>query len=215
MAYDGRTAVGAPPQTRNLGNCVVTKVAVGPLDNNSYLIAAPDGSTLLIDAAAEPEQLLAQLPHDRLDAVLTTHGHRDHWGALAEVVDRTGATTLAGAQESTDIAVPTNVGLRHGGTVEVGPLTLEIIGLRGHTPDSIAVHLRAADGSDHLFTGDSLFPGGVGRTTPETFPQLLDDVTTRIFDRFGDDAWIYPGHGWDTTLEAERPQLPQWRERGW
>jgi glyoxylase-like metal-dependent hydrolase (beta-lactamase superfamily II) len=70
-------------------------------------------------------------------------------------------------------------------------------------------------GRTHIFTGDSLFPGGVGRTTPETFPQLLDDVTVRLFDRFGDDTWIYPGHGWDTTLGAERPHLAEWRARGW
>jgi glyoxylase-like metal-dependent hydrolase (beta-lactamase superfamily II) len=75
--------------------------------------------------------------------------------------------------------------------------------------------LHAADGSDHIFTGDCLFPGGVGRTTPEDFPQLYADVTTKVFDVFGDDTWIYPGHGWDTTLGAERPKLTEWRERGW
>ena len=215
MDYDGHTQVGAPPQQRDLGPLVIAKIAVGPLDNNAYLLRSADGSTLLIDAAAEAETLLAQLPQGRLDAVLTTHSHADHWGALAEVVSATGARTYAGASEAAGITVHTDVGLRHGDTVALGDLTLEVIGLRGHTPDSLAVAWTDPEGRTHIFTGDSLFPGGVGRTTPETFPQLLDDVTVRLFDRFGDDTWIYPGHGWDTTLGAERPHLAEWRARGW
>ena len=147
--------------------------------------------------------------------MVTTHNHADHWGALAEVVAATGARTYAGASEAAAIGVPTDVGLRHGDTISLGDLDLEVIGLRGHTPDSIAIAWTEPNGRVHVFTGDSLFPGGVGRTTPETFPQLYDDVTSRLFDRYGDDTWIYPGHGWDTTLGAERPHLAQWQARGW
>lgn len=215
MDYDGHTQVGAPPQIRDLGPLRITKIAVGPLDNNAYLLRTADGSTLLIDAAAEPETLLAQLLGGRLDAVLTTHSHADHWGALADVVSATGARTYAGAAEAAAIGVPTDHGLRHGDTVLLGDLTLEVIGLRGHTPDSLAVAWTDPEGRTHIFTGDSLFPGGVGRTTGETFEQLLDDVTSRLFDRFGDDTWVYPGHGWDTTLGVERPHLDEWRARGW
>ena len=215
MDYDGRTQVGTPPQRREVGPLEITKIAVGPLDNNAYLLRTAGGATLLIDAAAEPETLLAQLQGGRLDAVLTTHAHADHWGALAAVVAATGARTHAGASEAASISVPTEVGLRHGDTIDLGGLTREVIGLRGHTPDSVAVAWREPGGRTHIFTGDSLFPGGVGRTTPDTFPQLLDDVTTRLFDRFDDDTWIYPGHGWDTTLGTERPHLAQWRARGW
>ena len=68
----------------------------------------------------------------------------------------------------------------------------------------------------HLFTGDSLFPGGPGKTnSPEDFTQLMDDLESRVFAVFGDDTWVYPGHGADTTLGAERPSVPEWRERGW
>lgn len=215
MDYDGHTQVGTPPQRRELGPLTVTKIAVGPLDNNAYILSARDGSTLMIDAAAEPDKLLAELPDGRLDAVLTTHHHDDHWGALAKVVAATGAQTYAGAAEAAAISVPTDVGLHHGDQVDLGDITLDVIGLRGHTPDSMALAWVDTDGRAHIFTGDALFPGGVGRTTPETFEQLLDDVTTRVFDRFDDDTWIYPGHGWDTTLGTERPHLAQWRARGW
>ncbi len=72
-------------------------------------------------------------------------------------------------------------------------------------------------GRVHLFTGDSLFPGGVGNTDrdPARFASLLSDVVARVFDRFDDATWVYPGHGADTTLGAERPHLAEWRERGW
>ena len=94
-------------------------------------------------------------------------------------------------------------------------VALEVIHLRGHTPGSIALLYDDPEGPPHLFTGDSLFPGGVGKTTSETFPQLIDDVTTRVFDRLPDETWFYPGHGNDSTLGAERPHLAEWRERGW
>jgi glyoxylase-like metal-dependent hydrolase (beta-lactamase superfamily II) len=106
--------------------------------------------------------------------------------------------------------------LHHGETITVGDASLEIIALRGHTPGSIAVLYRDPDGVPHLFTGDSLFPGGVGKTgSPADFTSLLDDVSARIFDVLPDDTWFYPGHGNDSTLGAERPHLAGWRERGW
>ncbi len=72
-------------------------------------------------------------------------------------------------------------------------------------------------GTPHLFTGDSLFPGGVGNTQGDAdrFARLIDDVEHRVFDVLPDETWVYPGHGNDTTLGAERPHLAEWRERGW
>ena len=68
----------------------------------------------------------------------------------------------------------------------------------------------------HLFTGDSLFPGGPGKTHfPEDFASLLDGLDQKVFAAFGDDAVVHPGHGDDTTLGRERPHLPEWRRRGW
>ena len=66
-------------------------------------------------------------------------------------------------------------------------------------------------------TGDSRFPGGVGNTrgNAENFRQLLDDVETKLFGTLPDETWFYPGHGSDSPLGAERPGLPEWRERGW
>ena len=93
---------------------------------------------------------------------------------------------------------------------------LEVIHLVGHTPGSIALLYRDPAGGPHLFTGDSLFPGGPGRTTnPQDFTSLMDDLETKVFGRLPDDTVVYPGHGADTTLGKERPAIPEWRARGW
>jgi glyoxylase-like metal-dependent hydrolase (beta-lactamase superfamily II) len=220
MSYSGRTAPGAPAQSIDLGTFALTKLAVGSLDNNVYLLRAPDGTGLLIDAADEADRLLLTVGDTPLAGVITTHRHGDHWRALADVVAATAAPTMAGVDDVPGIGVPTDIPLADGATVRVGDPAagggeVEVISLRGHTPGGIALHVVAADGTHHLFTGDSLFPGGVGHTAgPAEFEQLLDDVSAKLFERF-DDAHVYPGHGWDTTLAAERPHLGEWAARGW
>lgn len=220
--YDGHVEPGGPSATRLCSTLTIRKASVGGMDNNAYLLTCRvSGAQLLIDAAADAPRLLELVREGsstaRLDTIVTTHSHHDHVGALAAMVGATGARTAAGAEDAPDIRIPTTTLLRHGDVVRVGVNDLEVIALRGHTPGSVALLWRGEEDGDHLFTGDSLFPGGVGATQgdSERFQQLLDDVEKRIFDRLGDDTWVYPGHGDDTTLGEERPQLPEWRERGW
>ena len=114
------------------------------------------------------------------------------------------------------LPVPTDVFPEQGTAHAVGDCPIEFIHLRGHTPGSLAVLYRDPAGSPHLFTGDSLFPGGVGKTADATaFTSLIDDVEQRLFDRYPDDTVVWPGHGAPTTLGAERPHLAAWRARGW
>ena len=169
-----------------------------------------------------PDRLLELVASggEGLDTVVTTHQHHDHVGALAEVVAATGARTVAGADDADALPVPVDVRVAHGDTVAFGDVTLDVVHLRGHTPGSIALAYADPDDPDghtHLFTGDSLFPGGVGNTKNpgQSFDSLIDDVTTRVFDVYDDDTWFYPGHGDDSTLGAERPHLDEWRARGW
>ena len=216
MSYSGDVAVGGPAQVRELPALIISKVAVGPYNNNCYLLCCRrSGAQMLIDAAAEPEVLTALVGDDGLESIVTTHRHGDHWQALPALVDATGATTVAHPLDAPELPVDTDVLVEDGGTVRVGDVTLGVIHLRGHTPGSIALLYDDPEGPPHLFTGDSLFPGGVGKTTSETFPQLIDDVTERIFDRLPDETWFYPGHGNDSTLGDERPHLEEWRDRGW
>lgn len=220
--YTGNVSTGGASDVRTLGSLVIRKASVGPLDNNAYLLTCRvSGAQLLIDAAADAPRLMRLIregsPTSRLDSILTTHSHHDHVGALGQLRAATQAKTFAGAEDAPEIPTPTDTALSHGDTIRVGVNDLEIVGLRGHTPGSIAViYWGQADGT-HVFTGDSLFPGGVGATQGDSdrFTSLIDDVEHRLFDVLPDETWVYPGHGEDTTIGAERPHLDEWRERGW
>ena len=206
-----------------LPEMVIRRIAVSGMDNNVYLVTSLTGDQLLIDAAAEPDaiaELLASGP-GTLRGVLTTHSHHDHIGALAAVTAaHPDAETLAGDADADAITAATGVAitrrLRDGDRVALGGLELAVIGLRGHTPGSVALAHTAPGTAPQLFTGDSLFPGGIGRTTtPEAFRSLIRDVEELIFDAFPDNTVVWPGHGKPTTLGAERPHLSDWRARGW
>ncbi len=217
MAYTGRVTPGGPPEVRDLAALTVTKVSVGPMDNNAYLLECRStGDLALVDAANDAPTLLALLAGRALSRVVTTHQHRDHWQALDDVVRATSALTAAGRDDAAGIPVPTDEPLADGDSVHVGGVALEVVHLVGHTPGSVALVYDDPGGHPHLFTGDSLFPGGVGKTSgPDAFTSLLDDVEHKLFDRLPDDTWFYPGHGDDSTLGAERPHLAEWRARGW
>jgi len=196
----------------------LTKLSVGPMDNIAYLLRTPEAA-LLVDAAAEPGRLLA-VAGRQLATVVTTHRHRDHWQALPAVAEATGAELVCGRPDVDAIAtgawVEGLVGVWDGDTVAVGGQPLEVIGLVGHTPGSIALAWTGGDGPAHLFTGDSLFPGGPGKTAgPADFASLMGDLESKVFDRYGDDTVVHPGHGDDTTLGTERPHLAEWQTRGW
>ena len=216
MTYTGDVSVGGPSDTREINGLTVTKIAVGPYENNAYLLRDGSGQGLMIDAAAEPERLLAMIGDTPVQRIVTTHQHPDHWQALAEVKAATGAATVAHPADAPGIPVPTDELVEDGGTVRFGDTALSVIHLVGHTPGSIALVYQADGPEPHLFTGDCLFPGGPGRTTrPEDFNSLMGGLEERVFGRLPDATWIYPGHGNDTTLGAERPHLQEWRSRGW
>ncbi|MEO3752924.1 MBL fold metallo-hydrolase [Streptomyces sp. B6B3] len=218
MSYTGKVTVGGPADVHELTQLIISKVAVGPMENNAYLLRCRrTGEQLLVDAANEPDTLLRLVGDDGLGAVVTTHRHGDHWQALDAVVRATGARTYAGEHDAEGIPVPTDAPVADGDTVPVGACRLTARHLVGHTPGSIALVYDDPDGHPHVFTGDCLFPGGVGNTRgdQEAFGRLLHDVETKLFAALPDETWVYPGHGDDTTLGAERPHLDEWRARGW
>ena len=218
MSYHGAVKPGGTPDVRELPDLTITKFAVSEMSNNVYLLRCRHtDEQLLVDAADDPQRILSVVGADGLATVVTTHQHWDHHRALEAVVAATGAQTVAGADDVEGIPVPVSRPVKDGDTVKVGRSTLEVIHLVGHTPGSIALLYDDPAGTPHLFTGDSLFPGGVGNTFGDkaAFASLIDDVEHKIFDRLPDETWFYPGHGDDSTLGAERPHLAEWRERGW
>ena len=216
--YTGHLGGRLTGERWTVGPARLTKISVGEMDNNVYLVeSVATGDVLLIDAANDAPQLISYLRENapELKEVLTTHLHADHWIGLAETVRELGLATIASPGDAGAIDIPTDRHVSHGDHLTVGDLRLEVIGLRGHTPDGIALLLRTDAGS-HLISGDSLFPGGPGKTgSPEDFNQLMDDLETRVFGILDDDVVVHPGHGDDTTVGAERPNLTEWRARGW
>ena len=206
---------------RTLPGVSIIKMSVGPMDNNAYLVTcAETGESLLIDAANDAELLVNLVGEHapKLEMILTTHQHFDHWQALEAVAEATGAPTAAHQLDADPLPVVPNRFLAGGDVITVGELTFDVIHLRGHTPGSVALALRPSGERTavQLFTGDCLFPGGVGKTwEPGAFEELLGDVEARLFGVYDDDTVVYPGHGDDTTLGAERPHLTEWRQRGW
>ena len=215
--YSGKVHPGGRPDVRELAKLMITKFSVSEMDNNVYLLRCRQtDEQVLVDAADDAAAILKVVGSDGLARVITTHQHWDHVRALPEVVEATGAETVAGADDADELPVHVDRRVSDGDVVEVGDCRLEVIHLVGHTPGSIALLYDDPDGTPHLFTGDSLFPGGVGKTwSKEDFATLIGDVSSKIFDRLPDETWFYPGHGNDSTLGAERPQLSEWRERGW
>jgi glyoxylase-like metal-dependent hydrolase (beta-lactamase superfamily II) len=218
VTYTGDVHPGGPSDVRELDTLTITKISVGPMDNNAYLLRSPaTGDAVLIDAANEPDRLLDLVRDIPLRAIVTTHRHGDHWQALAAVHEATGAQVVAHTLDAPELPVDVDRTVEDGDTVPVGDSTLSVIHLRGHTPGSIALRFDEPGAHPHVFTGDSLFPGGVGNTwkDPARFEQLIGDVESKIFERLPDATWVYPGHGNDTTLGAERPHLAEWHARGW
>lgn len=219
-SYTGHTDPGGPAVRRDLDALSVTKISVGPMDNNAYLLVCRvTQEALLIDAAAEPQRLAdlvgAGDNRPELRHLLTTHRHADHWQALGAVAGMFQTRQIAHPLDAPELPVPMDELVSHGDTVAFGEIELGVVHLRGHTPGSIALVYRDGAGS-HVFSGDSLFPGGPGRTTsPEDFASLIRDLEERLFGTLPDETWVYPGHGDDTTLGKERPSVPEWRARGW
>lgn len=210
---------GSPEVIEVAPGLTVTKFSVGSMDNNVYLVTDQAG-TVLIDAAADPDRIEQVLDGRKVVTIITTHQHPDHIAALAEMAARTGARLVCGTPDAAAIAKHTGVQCETVWTGDTVPLPgggrLEVIGLVGHTPGSITLVLSPADGPVVLFTGDSLFPGGPGKTrSPEDFASLMDDLEQRIFGAYADDTVVHPGHGDSTTLGEQRPDLGEWRTRGW
>ena len=180
MTYTGKTQVGGPAQVRELPFVILSKLAVGPYDNNVYLLRCREtGEQLLIDAAADPEAILALVGPDGLAAIVTTHEHADHWQALGPVAAATGATTFAGRLDANGIPVATDILVDDGDVIAFGAVTLRAIHLVGHTPGSIALVYDDPDGHPHhIRRGPGLDLSQGGQRHPATKWQTYRNPST-------------------------------------
>jgi glyoxylase-like metal-dependent hydrolase (beta-lactamase superfamily II) len=178
-------------------------VETAPYGTNAYIVTSPSrGESILVDAPGEAGRILGELEDSRLQTILLTHGHFDHTGALREIVDRLGTPVAAHAGDAGRLPVKPDTLLKDGDSISLGEHALTVLHTPGHTPGSLCFW---ADGI--LFSGDTLFPGGPGRTgTPEAFRQVVDSLQRTIFS-LPDETRVFPGHGEPTVLKQEKDEF--------
>lgn len=199
---------------KTAGPAEITKISVGSMDNNVYVIAVGAEAAAVDGGSSEVGAVLGELGDRTLTVILQTHSHGDHIAELPEIVERTKAPVLAHPADAGRIPVETQ-DLTDGATVGLGGCLFKVLHTPGHTPGGVCFLLEEA-GESHLFAGDTLFPGGPGNTfgNAESFKTIMRSLEEKLFV-LSDETHVYPGHGADTTIGAERPHLEEWRARGW
>ncbi|HYZ92750.1 MAG TPA: MBL fold metallo-hydrolase [Actinomycetota bacterium] len=198
--------------TKTVGPAEITKLSVGRMDNNIYIVAVGNDAAVVDAGSNEPDSVLDALGDRRLSVILQTHNHGDHTTTLREIVDRTEAAVLAHPADALPVSADA---LDDGDVQQLGSVSFKVLHTPGHTPGSICFLLEEA-GESHLFAGDTLFPGGPGNTfgNAAAFATIMESLDTKLFV-LPDATNVYPGHGADTTIGTERPSVEEWRARGW
>lgn len=184
------------------GAVKIHKIECGPYSNNAYLVICPKTrESIIIDTPAEPEKVLAEAKSTKVKAILITHNHSDHLAGFKEI--RAATRAPVGIHREDAHALPSfpEVYLDDGDEIKAGTVTLKVMHTPGHTPGSVCLLTGI-----HLFTGDTLFPGGPGRSrTPENLQQMIRSITGKIYV-LPDQTVVYPGHGADTDLQTSKEE---------
>ena len=181
-------------------NIRIERFETQPFGTNAYIIACPEtGESVLVDAPGDASVIMDALQGTNPTCILITHGHLDHIGALAELKETLKISVAAHQSDSGRLPLAPEMLLRDDDIVAFGKLAISVLHTPGHTPGSLCFLINS-----HLFSGDTIFPGGPGRTnTPEDFGQILGSLTQKIFV-LPDDVCVYPGHGESTVLKKEK-----------
>ena len=192
------------------GGCLIFKVAgMGPYDNNGYVLADPaTKEAYLVDAPAEVERLLAEADGLLVKGVVVTHTHPDHVAGYADLKRLTDLPVLVHESDARRLPGDPDALVAHDEELRAGAVRIRVLHTPGHTPGAICLHVDGA-----VVSGDTLFPGGPGRTnTPADLRQLVASIEERLLPLPGGDL-VLPGHGADTTLAASQAEFAVFRSK--
>ena len=184
------------------GEIRIHKIECGSYGNNAYLVVSPEtNESIIIDTPAEPEKVLAEARGTTVKAILITHNHFDHLMGFKEIKSAIQAPVGIQQEDAHALPSPPDFYLKDGNEITAGTITLKVIHTPGHTPGAVCLVT-----GKHLFTGDTLFPGGPGRTgTPENLQQIIRSITGKIYV-LPDESIVYPGHGNDTDIRTSKEE---------
>lgn len=180
----------------------IEELHLGPFGTNMYSVVCREtGESLVVDAPGEVDRILGLLRDTKPKYILLTHDHFDHTGALEELRKALGVPLAAHVTDSRSLRTPPEILLEDGNNITLGKLILKVIHTPGHTPGSLCFYT-----GKYLLAGDTLFPGGPGKTSsPGNFRQLVESITQKIYT-LPDETWIFPGHGEATTVEKSKEE---------
>ena len=180
----------------------IHKLKCGPYDNNAYILVCPQtNESILIDTPADPGKLIEAARATDVKAILITHNHFDHIEGFTEVTSAIQAPVGIGESDGHALPRPANFFLKDGDEIKAGTVSLKAMSTPGHTPGSTCLIVNRS-----LFTGDTLFPGGPGKTgSPENLQQIIESITSKVLV-LGDDVTLYPGHGDDGNLKSAKEE---------
>jgi glyoxylase-like metal-dependent hydrolase (beta-lactamase superfamily II) len=181
----------------------IEKFELGPFGTNAYIVTCRVSRySALIDAPAEENIIKDKLKNTIPQYILLTHNHMDHTGALSQLRAELKIPLAAHDSDARNLTPPAEILLNNGDTVSLGEIEFTVLHTPGHTQGSLCFLV-----GHYLISGDTIFPGGPGRTsTPYDFKQIINSITEKIFV-LPDDTQIYPGHGNSTVLKNEKKEF--------
>lgn len=181
----------------------IERLELGPFGTNGYIVICPKTRvSVLIDAPAEASTIMDRLKGTNPKYILLTHDHIDHIGALPVLRSRLKVPLAAHASDAGNLPSLPEMLLNDGDIVSFGNTRLKVLHTPGHTPGSLCFLVN-----NYLISGDTIFPGGPGKTTsPTALRQIIKSIADKIFV-LPDDTQIYPGHGDSTVLRKEKEEF--------